>query len=151
MHCTSPLPFVAMTDVLDGLIGAITFTAVGVLLLLGGFFLADWLTPGPLRHQIWSERNRNAAIFLSSALLGVGAIVFTSIITTDTGFVRGLVSTIIYGIVGLLLMAGAFWLLDILTPGKLGEILVDPQPHPAVWVSASANLAIAAIICAAIS
>src|SRR5262249_33664257 len=136
-----------MTDVLNGLAGAITFTAVGVLLLLGGFFLADWLTPGPLRHQIWSQRNGNAAIFLSSALLGVGAIAFTSIITTDTGFVRGLVSTIVYGAVGLLLMAGAFWLLDILTPGKLGEILVDPQPHPAVWVSASANLAIAAIIC----
>lgn len=151
MYGTSPLPFVAMTHVLDGLIGAITFTAVGVLLLLGGFFLADWLTPGPLRHQIWSERNRNAAIFLSSALLGVGAIVFTSIITTSPGFVRGLVSTIVYGVVGLLLMAGAFWLLDILTPGKLGEILVDPQPHPAVWVSASANLAIAAIVCAAIS
>jgi len=140
-----------MTDVLNGLVGAFTFTAVGVLLLLGGFFLADWLTPGPLRHQIWSERNRNAAIFLSSALLGVGAIVFTSIITTYTGFVRGLVSTIVYGVVGLLLMAGGFGLLDLLTPGKLGEILVDPQPHPAVWVSASANLAIAAIICAAIS
>jgi uncharacterized membrane protein YjfL (UPF0719 family) len=140
-----------MTDVLDGLVGAITFTAVGVLLLLGGFFLADWLTPGPLRHQIWSERNRNAAIFLSSALLGVGAIVFTSIITTYTDFLTGLVSTVVYGAVGLLLMAGAFWLLDILTPGKLGQILVDPEPHPAAWVSASANIAIAAIVCAAIS
>lgn len=140
-----------MTDVLDGLIGAVTFTVVGVLLLLGGFFLADWLTPGPLRHQIWSERNRNAAIFLSSALLGIGAIVFTSIITTYTDFVRGLVSTVIYGVLGLLLLAGGFLLLDMLTPGKLGEMIVDPQPHPAVWISASANLAIAAIICAAIS
>lgn len=140
-----------MTDVLDGLIGAIAFTALGVLLLLGGFFLADWLTPGPLRHQIWSERNRNAAVFLSSALLGVGAIVFTSIVTTYTTFMTGFVSTAVYGVLGLLLMAGAFWLLDILTPGKLGEILVDPEPHPAVMVSAAANLAIAAIVCASIS
>jgi uncharacterized membrane protein YjfL (UPF0719 family) len=140
-----------MTDVLDGLIGAIAFTVLGVLLLLGGFFLADWLTPGPLRHQIWSERNRNAAVFLSSALLGVGAIVFTSIVTTYTTFLTGFVSTAVYGVLGLLLMAGAFWLLDILTPGKLGEILVDPQPHPAVMVSAAANLAIAAIVCASIS
>jgi uncharacterized membrane protein YjfL (UPF0719 family) len=140
-----------MTDVLNGLIGAIAFTALGVLLLLGGFFLADWLTPGPLRHQIWSERNRNAAVFLSSALLGVGAIAFTSIVTTYTDFLTGFVSTAVYGVLGLLLMAGAFYLLDLLTPGKLGEILVDPQPHPAVMVSAAANLAIAAIVCASIS
>jgi uncharacterized membrane protein YjfL (UPF0719 family) len=140
-----------MTDVLNGLVGAIAFTALGVLLLLGGFFLADWLTPGPLRHQIWSERNRNAAVFLSSALLGVGAIVFTSIVTTYTSFLTGFVSTAVYGVLGLLLMAGAFWLLDMLTPGRLGEILVDPQPHPAVMVSAAANLAIAAIVCASIS
>jgi hypothetical protein len=121
------------------------------LLLLAGFLLADWLTPGPLRHQIWSEGNRNAAIFLGSALLGVGAIAFTSIITTYADFWIGLASTAIFGLLGLLLMAGAFWLVDALTPGKLGEILVDPQPHPAVWVSASANTAIAAIVCASIS
>ncbi|MEV0273362.1 MAG: DUF350 domain-containing protein [Hamadaea sp.] len=140
-----------MSDVLDGLVGSVAFTAVGVLLLLGGFLLVDWLTPGPLRHQIWSERNRNAALFLASALVGVGAIAFTSILTTYAEFWVGLVSTAVYGTLGLLLMAGAFWLLDLLTPGKLGEMIVDPEPHPAVWVSAASNAAIAAIVCAAIS
>jgi uncharacterized membrane protein YjfL (UPF0719 family) len=140
-----------MRDVLDGLVGSVAFTAVGLLLLLGGFLLVDWLTPGPLRHQIWSEGNRNAAVFLASALLGVGAIAFTSIITTYADFWIGLASTAIFGVLGLLLMAGAFWLVDALTPGKLGEILVDPQPHPAVWVTAAANAAIAAIVCASIS
>ncbi|MCP2324100.1 uncharacterized membrane protein YjfL (UPF0719 family) [Hamadaea flava] len=140
-----------MSDVLDGLVGSVAFTGVGVLLLLGGFLLVDWLTPGTLRHQIWSERNRNASLFLASALVGVGAIAFTSIMTTYAEFWVGLVSTAIYGTLGLLLMAGAFWLLDLLTPGKLGEIIVDPEPHPAVWVSAASNGAIAAIVCAAIS
>ncbi|MEV6965321.1 DUF350 domain-containing protein [Hamadaea sp. NPDC051192] len=140
-----------MSDVLDGLVGSVAFTGVGVLLLLGGFLLVDWLTPGTLRHQIWSERNRNASLFLASALVGVGAIAFTSIMTTYAEFWVGLVSTAVYGVLGLLLMAGAFWLLDLLTPGKLGEVIVDPEPHPAVWVSAAANGAIAAIVCAAIA
>ena len=42
-------------------------------------------------------------------------------------------------------------LLDAATPGRLGEILVDPQPHPAVWVSATVHLATGAVIAAAIS
>lgn len=140
-----------MRDVLDGLVGSVAFTFVGVLLLLGGFLLVDWLTPGSLRHQIWSERNRNAAVFLGSAQLGVGAIAFTSIMTTYADFWVGLASTAIFGALGLLLMAGAFWLLDAITPGKLGLILVDPDAHPAVWVSAATNVAVAAIVCAAIS
>lgn len=140
-----------MSDVIDGLLGATVFAGVGVVLLIGGFLLTDWLTPGALRHQIWSERNGNAAIFLSSALLGVGAIVFTSIITTYDDMVTGLASTAIFGVLGLLLMAAAFWVVDLLTPGRLGELLVDPQPHPAVWVSSATNLAIAAIVCASIS
>jgi hypothetical protein len=48
-------------------------------------------------------------------------------------------------------MAVAFLLLDMVTPGKLGEILVDPQPHPATWVSAVVHVATGAIIAAAIS
>jgi uncharacterized membrane protein YjfL (UPF0719 family) len=140
-----------MTNVLHGLLASTAFTVVGVALLLGGFLLVDLLTPGPLRHQIWSERNGNAAVFLSSALLGIGAITFTSILTTYDDLLTGLFSTAVFGALGLALMAGAFWLLDAVTPGRLGEIVVDSQPHPAVWVSAATNVAVAAIVCAAIS
>jgi uncharacterized membrane protein YjfL (UPF0719 family) len=140
-----------MSDVFHGLFGATAFTALGVVLLACGFLLTDWLTPGRLRHQIWSERNRNAAVFLSSALLGVGAIAFTSIVTTYDNLLTGLASTAIFGVLGLLLMAAAFWFVDMLTPGRLGELMVDPDPHPAVWVSAATNLAVAAIVCASIS
>ncbi|WTE91122.1 DUF350 domain-containing protein [Streptomyces sp. NBC_01614] len=55
------------------------------------------------------------------------------------------------GVLGLLLMAVAFLVLDLVTPGKLGAIVVDPEPHPAVWVSAACNLAVAAIVAASIA
>ncbi|MFE2723274.1 DUF350 domain-containing protein [Kitasatospora sp. NPDC059327] len=140
-----------MNDILYGLGAAAAFGAVGVVLLLLGVGLVDVLTPGRLGHQIWVERNRNAAVVLSSALLGIGGIVFTAIMYTYADFGKGLVSTACFGLLGLGLMAVAFWAVDILTPGKLGVILVDPEPHPAVWVTASCNVAVAAIVAAAIA
>ncbi|HEX6870346.1 MAG TPA: DUF350 domain-containing protein [Micromonosporaceae bacterium] len=140
-----------MTNMLHGALASIAFTVLGAALLLAGFLLVDWLTPGRLREQIWIERNRNAAVFLSSALAGMAAIVFTSIITTYADLVTGLTSTAVFGLLGLLLMAGATRLVDLATPGDLGEMLVDPKSHPAVWVSSTANLAVASIVCASIT
>ncbi|MFE4600343.1 DUF350 domain-containing protein [Kitasatospora indigofera] len=140
-----------MNDIVHGLGTAAAFGGVGVVLLLLGVGLVDLLTPGKLGRQIWVERNRNAAVLLSSALLGIGGIVFTAILYTYEEFGKGLVSTALFGLLGLVLMAVAFWAVDLLTPGKLGAILVDPEPHPAVWVSASCNLAVAAIVAAAIA
>lgn len=48
-------------------------------------------------------------------------------------------------------MAVAFLVLDLVTPGKLGAIVVDREPHPAVWVTASCNIAVAAIVAASIA
>jgi uncharacterized membrane protein YjfL (UPF0719 family) len=140
-----------MTSLLSGLGGSIAFTILGAMLLLGGFLLTDWLTPGDLRRQIWLERNRNAAVFLSSAVVGIALIVFTSIVTTSADLVEGLITTAVFGGAGLMLMAAAFWMVDALTPGRLGEIIIDPQPHPAVWVSSATNLAVALIVAASIS
>ncbi|MFI5979710.1 DUF350 domain-containing protein [Streptomyces sp. NPDC051555] len=140
-----------MSDIINGLGRTSAFGALGLVLLILGIVLVDVLTPGALRKQIWEERNRNAALQLSSALLGVGGIVFTSIWTTYDDFGKGLLSTAAFGVLGLVLMGLAFLVLDLFTPGKLGAIVVDPQPHPAVWVTASCNLAVAAIVAASIS
>ena len=48
-------------------------------------------------------------------------------------------------------MALSFFALDALTPGKLGALLLQEDRHPAVWVSAAAHIAVALMICAAIS
>ena len=140
-----------LTDLLVDILHATVYSGLGVALLLLGFVLVDLLTPGALRVQIWAERNRNAALYLSSSLLGTGAIVFTAILTTYENFTQGLISTACFGLLGLALKAGAFWLVDVLTPGKLGQMIVDTEQHPAVWVSAAANIAISAIVCASIS
>ncbi|HZN19296.1 MAG TPA: DUF350 domain-containing protein [Micromonosporaceae bacterium] len=128
----------------------LAYGGAGVLLMAVGYLLVDVATPGRLRDLIWVERNRNAAVLLASNLASVGVIVTAAIVASEDDFGAGIVSTLGYGVLGLVLMMVAFVLLDLATPGRLGEILVDPQPHPAVWVSAVVHLAVGAVVAAAI-
>ncbi|GAB3151305.1 hypothetical protein GCM10027290_40300 [Micromonospora sonneratiae] len=133
------------------LLVTLAYGVVGVLLMGIGYVLVDVATPGRLRELIWVDRNRNAALLLASNLLGVGIIVVAAIVSSADDFVAGIIGSAAYGILGLVIMSAAFLLLDLATPGRLGEILVDPEPHPAVWVSAVIHLATGAVVAAAIS
>ena len=139
-----------MENLLTDLLVTLAYGVVGVVLMAVGYVLVDVATPGKLHELIWVERNRNAAVLLSSNLVGVGTIVVAAIVASADDFRLGLIGAGAYGVLGLVIMAVAFVLLDAATPGKLGELLVDPQPHPAVWVSATVHLATGAIIAAAI-
>ena len=130
---------------------AVAYTGVGIALLVLGFFVLDLLTPGHLGRHIYEHRSLNAAVTLAAGFLGQGAIVFASIWTNATsGFGRALLYTVVFGVLGVLLQAAAFLVLDLVTPGRLGEHLMEPVFHPASLVSAAAELAVAAIIVASI-
>ena len=137
--------------ILVELLVVLAYAAVGTVLIGLGYVLVDVATPGRLRELIWVGRNRNAAIVLCSGLLGVGLIVVAAILASGDDFGRGIASTAGYGLLGLVLMAVAFMLLDMLTPGKLGELLAEPEPHPAAWVTATVHLVVSGIIAAAIT
>ncbi|MCZ7440498.1 DUF350 domain-containing protein [Micromonospora sp. WMMC241] len=140
-----------MEHLVTDLLVTLAYGVVGVVLMAVGYLLVDLATPGKLHELIWVERNRNATLLLASNLLGVGTVVVAAIVASDDDFALGLVGAAAYGILGLVIMAAAFVLLDVATPGKLGELLVDPEPHPAVWISATVHVATGAIIAAAIS
>ena len=130
---------------------AVAYTGVGIALLVLGFYVLDLLTPGHLGRHIYEHRSANAATVLAAGFLGQGAISFATIWTNATsGFGLALLYTVVFGILGIALQAVAFLLLDLITPGKLGEHLVEPRFNPAAVVSAAAQLAVAAIIVASI-
>lgn len=130
---------------------ACAYTGVGIALLVLGFYALDLLTPGHLGRHIYEDRSVNAALTLGAGFLGQGAIVFASIwINAASGFGDALLYTVVFGVVGVLLQAIAFLVLDLITPGKLGAHLTDRDFHPASLVSAAVQLAVAAIIVASI-
>lgn len=140
-----------LDTIFHGLLAALAFGAVGLVLLGLGYVLIDLVTPGNLARQIWTERNSNVAVVLVSGLIAVATIVTTAVTISSDDLVTGLTSTALYGVLGLLFMALGFLVLDLATPGKLGALLVDTRTHPAIWVTGTVNVALGAIIAAAIS
>src|SRR3954454_1842207 len=110
-------------DLLSEAGATLAYGGVGVALMALGFVVVDILTPGKLGQQIWAERNRGAGLVLAAKLLGVGTIVTTAIVTSDDGLAAGLVSTVVYGVLGIILTSVAFLVLDVITPGRLGDIV----------------------------
>lgn len=140
-----------MDELVIGLGIGLAYAVIGIVLMVLGFLVVDLLMPGKLRQQIWVERNRNAALITASGLAGTALIVVTSILTSSDDVGTGLLWTAGYGLLGLVLMAGSFALLDLLTPGRLGELLTQEEPHPAAWISAVTHVGVAGIVAAAIS
>jgi uncharacterized membrane protein YjfL (UPF0719 family) len=130
---------------------AAAYTAVGIALLVLGFLVLDLLTPGRLGRHLVEARSVNAGIVLAAAYLGQGAIAFSTIWTNATsGFGSALGYTVVFGIIGVLLQAAAFLVLDLLTPGRLGALVTEVDLHPAALVAAASEIAVAAIIIASI-
>lgn len=140
-----------MTTLLYEAGASLAYGVVGIILMVLGYLIVDVLTPGKLHRLIWEHRNRNASLLVASNLLSVAIIVATAIYISEGGLLYGLASTAVYGVIGLLLMALSFVLIDVLTPGKLGALLTDSDPHPAAWVNCGAHLAIALMVASAIS
>ena len=139
------------TDLAGDIAAGLAYCGVGLVLLAVGFFVIDVLIPGDLADLIYRERNFNAAVTVASGLVAIGTIVVVAILTSEDSLGEGLASTAAFGVLGILLLAIAFKLVDLVTPGELGEICSDPEHQPAVWVTVATQLALGAVVAAAIS
>ncbi|BCJ45150.1 hypothetical protein GCM10010168_69510 [Actinoplanes ianthinogenes] len=140
-----------LQELLEGAGRSIAFGVIGIGLMALGFVLIDVLTPGKLRDLIWTERNPNASLLLAANQLGIALIVFTSIWTTYDSFGQGLASTLLFGVLGIVIMGLAFLVLDWMTPGKLGEVICTQDYHGGALVSAASHFGAALIVCACIA
>lgn len=132
---------------------AASYGLVGLVLLAMGYVIIDLLTPGKLHELVWTQRNRGAVLVLGSSILAMGWIVRAAILSSASVLWLGLVSTLVYGVIGLVLMAVSFFLMDLLAPGKLGALIVDDDDrlHPAVWITAATHVAVGLVVAAAIA
>jgi hypothetical protein len=140
-----------LQELFTGAWQSLVYGLTGIALMAVGFVVVDLLTPGRLRELIWHQRSGNAATLLAANQLGIALIVFTSIFTSYDSFGKGLASTAIFGLIGIGLMGLAFLALDWLTPGKLGDMIAEIEPHPAAKVVAATHFGAALIVCACIA
>lgn len=140
-----------LDDLARGVLATLAYAAVGTLVLALGYAVLDAITPGNLRHLVYADHNRNAAVLAGANVLALAGIVTTAIVTADDDLGKGVADALVYGLLGIVLLAGAFKVLDRLTPGNLGSICTDPQGTPAVYVTAAFQVALGAVLAAAIA
>jgi uncharacterized membrane protein YjfL (UPF0719 family) len=128
----------------------LAYCGVGLAMLLLGFVLIDLLTPGKLRDLIWVERNHNAAVLVSTGFLAQGLIVVAAIYASSDGVAEGLITTVVYSLIGLVVSTLVFLLVDLMIPGNVRHDLVHATPHPASWVLGVLRIVVSGIIALAI-
>lgn len=140
------------SDLLADLGSGLLYGLVGIVLLALGYLMIDLLTPGKLGRQLAEDRNRNAGIIASSAMLAVGIIVTSAILASGGDLAKGLGQSAGFGLVGIILLGVAFVAIDLITPGRLGDSVMGDEHHePMVYVTSAALLSIGGIVAAAIS
>lgn len=128
------------------------YSLLGIALLAAGFHVLDLLTPGRLGKHLTRGDSYNAAVMVAAGFLGLGAILFTVIWhNAGAGFGPALGWTAAFGLLGIVLQAASFLVLEVVTRANLREIVVSPGLHPAGVVAAAAQIAVSAVICASIA
>ncbi|MBA2794653.1 MAG: DUF350 domain-containing protein [Thermoleophilaceae bacterium] len=134
-------------DLASGLL----YGALGIALMMLGYLMIDLVTPGRLGRILVEERNRDAGVIVSAGLAAVGIIVASAIWHAEGELGEGLAEAAGYGLMGILLMGVAFKVIDLVTPGHLGHLVMGEEHAPVSYSIGAALLAVGAILAAAIS
>jgi uncharacterized membrane protein YjfL (UPF0719 family) len=127
----------------------LAYSGVGLVVLVVGFFVLDLLTPGKL-GQLVMEGNPGAGLLAATGLASLGLILYFAIHFTGAGW-DGLDDAAIFGLVGVLVQAVGFFVLDLVIPGKLGDHCFNPTLHPAAYVAAGIQVSVALVVCASLT
>jgi hypothetical protein len=151
-----------MPDLLDAALHAVVYALVGGALIVLALGVLDLLTPGHLGSHLrggadggttGDRASGSAGLVAAAWLVGTGAIVFTAIWTNgETAFGEALLWTVAFGVIGILVNTVMLLAVDVVTPGRLGEIVTTPGAAvPLAYVTAAAAIAVSAVVCASIA
>ena len=127
----------------------LAYSGVGLVVLVVGFYVLDLLTPGKL-GQLVMDGNPGAGLLAATGLASLGLILYFAIHFTGAGW-DGLDDAAVFGLVGVLVQAVGFFVLDMVIPGKLGDHCFNPTLHPAAYVTAGIQVSVALVVCASLT
>lgn len=149
-----------MNDLLHALLYAVIYAAAGTAILGLGYYVLDLVTPGRLGHVLHGikadyehepdvvEASYSAAVVAAAWLLGNALVVFSAIwFNGDADLGQAFLWTLSFGIVGVALNALLLFVLDLVTPGNLREIITTPgKVVPLAYAAAAVPLALSLIV-----
>ncbi len=132
-------------------IGAIALYAiVGLVLMLIGFYAIDWTTPGKLSDLVRTGKP-NAVIVTASGILSMALIIVVAIFFSASDLTAGLITSVVYGLIGIVVQVLAVRVLEWVTRMNIGATIEKDEFAPASIVVAAAHIALGLIVAVAIS
>ncbi|HEX3285512.1 MAG TPA: DUF350 domain-containing protein [Mycobacterium sp.] len=132
-----------------GVSAIVLYTIVGMALMVLGFFVIDWTTPGPLRTLVQAGRP-NACAVTASGVVSMAVIIVLAIYASSGDLIQGLVTTLVFGLLGIAAQSFSVVLIGAIKGIGMGPMLASERFTPDVLVVTASYLAFGLIVAAAI-
>jgi hypothetical protein len=113
------------------------YAAVGLVLMVIGFYAIDLATPGPLRQMV-KQGKPNAVIISAAGIISMAFIVVVAIYGSGGKLAEGLISTAVFGLIGIaaqvVMMRVATMVLGV---DMSANLHADEFRHPILMVAAA--------------
>ncbi|MFD0886551.1 DUF350 domain-containing protein [Streptosporangium algeriense] len=133
-----------------GALAIASYAALGVILLIIGFYVIDLAIPGKLSKLIKVDRNPNATMLTASGLTAVGLIVAASIWSSGGALHEGLLATLVFGLVGIAVQTVAMVAFDKVVGISVRELVTKPDLQPGARLLAVTHVVIGLITAVAV-
>ena len=151
MYLAFEIGTVDVNPVLKGAVATILYFAVGMAVLLVGFYMVDWLTPGKLRQMVFIDRRPNAVVVAGAMYISLTTVIISAITNSYSQLGQGLLGVAVYGLMGVILLGIAMLAMHLLIPGSFHEHVDEPELHPGSFAVALILLAVGGVTAAAVS
>ncbi|SNT45902.1 Uncharacterized membrane protein YjfL, UPF0719 family [Streptosporangium subroseum] len=146
-----PVDTTSLAEILGrGALAIAAYAALGVILLIIGFYVLDLAIPGKLSQLIKVDRNPNATLLTGSGLAAVGLIVSVSIWSSGGALHEGLLATLVFGLVGIAVQTVAMVAFDKVAGISVRELVKEPNLQPGTRLLAVTHMVIGLITAAAV-
>ena len=132
-----------------GVAAILLYAVIGLALLVLGFYVLDWTTPGPLRTLVRAGRP-NAAAVAASGVASLAFVVVLAIYSSSGDLVDGLIKTLVFGLLGIVAQTVSVRIIELIASIDIGRVLADERYTPEVLVVVAAHFALGLIVAAAI-
>lgn len=137
-------------DLVRGIGAILLYGVVGLFLMFVGFYAIDWTTPGKL-SQLVHRGLPNAVLVTASGLLSMAFIVVVAIFNSESDLTGGLITSLVYGLLGIIVQVVAVRLLGWATRIDVGRTIEEEHFQPISVVVAAAHVALGLVVAVAIS
>jgi uncharacterized membrane protein YjfL (UPF0719 family) len=129
----------------EGVGAIVLYAIVGVVLVMLGFYAVDITTPGKLNELVRAGAP-NAVAVTAAGMVSMAFIIVVAIYTSGGRLVEGLLASLIFGLLGIVVQVAGVRVLEYVTGIDIGAVLRSEEYTPAALVVCSAHVALGLVV-----